>query len=70
MIVERIKNFIQPARAERKMSDAHDDARLEEAERQVADLERRSNEAVRILTSRHVRNHYGEAIKQMIQGVN
>lgn len=68
-MIEWFKNLLVPARAQRKIAEAHDEARLEDAQREVAALCRRSDEAVRILTSRHERNHYGEAIARMIQGV-
>lgn len=43
-------------------------ARLEKAERDVADLTARKNRAIGILDTRHRRNHWREGITQMIQG--
>lgn len=43
-------------------------ARLEAAEEQVADLKGRSTRAIITLGNRQARNHWREAIEQMIQG--
>lgn len=45
------------------------DARLENAERELADLKMRSERAVRTLSARHRRNHWTESVENMIQGV-
>lgn len=43
-------------------------ARLENAERDVADLVSRADRAITFLDARHHRNHWRESIEQMIQG--
>lgn len=43
-------------------------ARLETAERDLKELQDRGDEAVRLLVERQSRNHWREAIQQMIQG--
>lgn len=43
-------------------------ARLERAEREVADLKARADRAVRFLDERRGRNHWREAIEQVVRG--
>jgi hypothetical protein len=57
------RNHRRSAEVEREKS-----ARLEDAEREVADLRSRADRAIRTLDDRHTRNHWRESIEQMIQG--
>lgn len=45
------------------------DARLEQAEKDLGDLEHRAFRAITVLESRSSRNHWRESIERMIQGV-
>lgn len=45
-------------------------ARLEEAETRSADLRQRADAAILTLENRRGRNHWREAIQQMIEGVS
>lgn len=60
------------SRSERKAAQkrAEDEsmARIENAERDLAALRARGEKAVRVLTERNTRNHWGEAITDMITG--
>lgn len=69
-MIEWFKNLIRPSRIERYTADREKMARLETAERQVADLRARGEAASTFLRDRHSRNHWREAVEQMIQGVH
>lgn len=45
-------------------------SRLVKAEEDLRDLQRRGDAAVQFLTARAGRNHWREAVEQMIQGVS
>lgn len=56
----------------RKRADQEDErekeARLASAEAELSELEKRERLAVTYLSSRRVRNHWGEGIEKMIRG--
>lgn len=53
----------------RNVSEAQDEARLEDAEREVTELQHRASRAIKTLTDRQHRNHWRESIEKMIGGV-
>lgn len=55
-------------RAHAEAFEIEHDARLAKAERDLADLTTRGQDAVRALDARNGRNHWRESIEQMIQG--
>lgn len=67
-MIDFIKNLLVPSRIRQQRVEREKIAALEAAERQVQDLTERSEKAVAILTDRHKRNHYTEAVAQMIRG--
>jgi hypothetical protein len=68
-VIDLIKRVLWPSRARADAIEQEKIARLEQAEKQVASLTDRGNKAVQFLTERSDRNHWGESIKEMIQGV-
>lgn len=63
-----IINYFRNRHLARQREEALKDAYVEKAERELVALQTRADVAVRILSTRHDRNHYGEAIAHMIQG--
>lgn len=54
-------------RAHRKVVEREKVVRIEKAETELFDLKIRASRAIRRLDDRHKRNHWREAIEQMIQ---
>lgn len=52
----------------RDVEDAQDEARLENAERDLVDLQDRATKAIKVLDDRQRRNHWREAVQSMIKG--
>ena len=67
-MIDFIKNLLMPSRIRHQEIEREKMSALESAEAEVKDLTARSDRAVAFLTERHQRNHYGEAIAQMIRG--
>lgn len=56
-------------RKKRAVVEKEKNARLDEAEAELADLKKRASVAIRVLDNRRQRNHWRDAITEMIQGV-
>lgn len=61
-----MKRFWKPAHT--SYEDAYNEARLEDAERELAILKQRADKAMYTLESRRSRNHWREAIESLFQG--
>ena len=57
------------ARREAAEIEREQDARLDSAEKELSDLQERAGSAIRKLDERQRRNHWREAIENMIRGV-
>lgn len=58
------------ARSKRKAVEIENEARLVEAETELASLKVRAYRAMQTLDERHARNHWQEAVAKMIQGAH
>jgi hypothetical protein len=67
-MIEWLKNITISSRIDREIDEREKMARLEQAERDLADLKDRKDRAMGILIPRQERNHWQEAIQQMIMG--
>ena len=67
-MIDKIKKILFPTRARLAAEERENEARLAEAERELARLQDRTARAVLTLQARHRRNHWQEAIANIIQG--
>lgn len=65
----RLLQFICKRRERATREDREHEEKLMRAESDLRDLQARGDRAVRYLVERRTRNHWREAIEQMIQGV-
>lgn len=70
-MIDRLKTLLGFKARKRELAkhEDEDDARIENAQRDLASLQARGDKALNTLRTRHQRNHWGEAIEQMITGV-
>lgn len=61
---------IRRSRVRKNLIESEKDARIEHAERHLRELQDRSDKALTTLNERDSRNHWREAIQQMIQGAH
>lgn len=67
-MIGRIRDRLLAARIKREAEHREKMARLEQAERRLADLQQRKETALGILSARDIRNHWRESIQIMVQG--
>lgn len=61
-------NFFRSGPLVHDPKEAQEEARLEDAEREVTELQDRASKAIKELTGRHRRDHWHESIEKMIKG--
>ena len=69
MPLRKLRNFLASRTREREAEEDQKIARLNQAERDLADLQHRAHYVTKALDERRKRNHWRESIEQMIQGV-